>query len=513
VYRVPRIVAAAFGAAAVTVVMIGVLASIPASGGASAQVTLQVAPRAPLEAGATVSTTTPGGVDLDNPGQPATTCAGKSTETDACHWGFPAGTAVRLNAAASGGGYAFAGWSTPECPGTGSCTVTLDDDSTSIVALFTPLRLGVKFSVPAVLPDPLPARRITSTPGGIDCTFDGTDGDGLTGCQHDFALNSSVQLTATGDNFTQWSGGFCEPATARTCTIHVIDYTSWAGAVFDSEPPPQLATTIKVRFHLGKGGNGSGIVTAAGINCGSDCSADFGYGDKIVLTATATGDSVFDGWNGVCARTQRTCSFAVGPITRIKALFARDTTPPTAPSDLRTTRRTRTEIALAWRASTDNIRVKGYRVYVDDTQVADPTSTKYTVTDLSCGHRYRLAVDSVDGAGNRSPRAGIAARAKLCALLVRLGRVLVIHRHRARKVVVGLQVNRVTRATLTLTRPRGRRPVANARFRLRPGRNVLRLPVRRRVAAGSYRLGIAVVDPDGGRPHVLMRRVRLPAPR
>jgi hypothetical protein len=512
VYRVPRIVAAASGVAAVTVVVIGALAFIAASGGAAPQVTLQVAPRAPFEAGASVSTTTPGGIDLDNPGQPAATCTNKSTETDACHWGFPAGTAVRLTAAASGAGYTFAGWSTPECPGTGSCTVTLDDDSTSIVALFTPLRLGVKFSVPAVLPDPLPVRTITSTPAGIDCTFDGTDGDGVTGCQHDFPLNSSVQLTVTGDSFKQWSGGFCEPATSRTCTIRVIDYTSWAGAVFDNEPPPQLATTIKVRFQLRKGGNGSGIVTAAGINCGSDCSAEFGYGDKIVLTATATGDSVFDGWNGVCART-RTCSFAVGPITRIKALFVRDTTPPSTPSDLRTTNRTRTEIALAWRASTDDIRVKGYRVYVDDTPVADPTSTKYTLTGLSCGHRYGLAVDSVDGAGNRSPRAGIAARTKLCALLVRLGGVSVIHRHRTRTVVVGLRLNRATRATLTLTRPRGRKPAARARFRLRPGRNVLRLPVRQRVAAGNYRLRIAVVDPDGGRLRVLVRRVRLPAPR
>jgi Fibronectin type III domain/Divergent InlB B-repeat domain len=508
--RVPRIVAAAALGAVATGPLVGALTFSAGSRGAATQVTLQVAPRAPGEAGATVSTDTPGGVDLDNPGQPAAACNEKSTEESSCHWGFPGGTTVKLTASATGAGFAFAGWSTPECPGTGSCTVTLDDDYTSIVALFTPLRLGVRFSVPPPPPSPpppLPARTVTSTPPGIACTFDGTDGTDVAGCQHDFAPNTAVQLTATGDNFSRWSGGFCEPANARTCTIRVVDYTSWAGAVYDDEPEPQLATTIKVQFQVRKGGDGSGRVTASNIDCGARCSTEVGYGKEITLTATHGDDSVFDGWNGVCARTQRTCTFAVGPITRIKALFSRDATPPSAPGDLRITSATRGSVSIAWSAATDNVDVKGYRVYVANTSVADVTTTQYTLAGLACGRTYDVAVDAVDGAGNRSQKARTAAKTKPCPLAVRLTGVAVVRHGGARTVIVRLRVNRATTARLTLTR-KGR-VAASGRFTTRPGRNVLRLAVRRRVAAGRYRLKIAIVDPDGGRARVFTRGVRL----
>ena len=505
--RVPRIVAAATLGAVATGLVLGPLAFSADSRGAATQVTLQVAPRAPSDAVASVSTDTPGGVDLDNPGQPATACTNKSVEEDSCHWGFQDGSAVRLTAAAAGPGFAFAGWSTPECPGTGSCTITLDDSYTTIVALFKPLRLGVRFSVPDSLPSPLPNRKVTSIPAGIDCTFDGTDGSSLTGCEHDFDPDTPVQLTATGDGFNHWSGDFCQPATARTCTIRVVDYTSWAGAVYDNEPEPQLATTIKVQFQLSKGGNGTGRVTGANLDCGSQCSAQFGYGKRITLTATRSGDSVFDGWNGVCARTQTTCTFAVGPITRIKARFARDATPPGAPGDLRVTSTTRTSVSLAWNAASDNLGVKGYRVYVADRSVADVTTREYRIAGLACGRTYRVAVDTVDVAGNRSQKAGIAAKTKACALTVRLLMVRVVHR----TVVVRLQLNRATSARLTLRR--NGRPAASRRFKVRRGTTVLRWRAGRRVAAGNYRLRIAIIDPDGGRTRLYTRRVHLPKAR
>lgn len=511
-FRVPRIVAAAFLGAVATGLVLGALTFAAGSRGAAEQVTLQVAPRAPGEAVASVSTDTPGGVDLDNPGQPAVKCENRSTEESSCHWGFPRGTAVKLTAAAaSGTGFEFAGWSMPDCPDTGSCTLTLDDDYTSIVALFKPLRLGVRFSVPAEPPPTLPVRTVTSVPAGIDCTFDGTDGTDTAGCQHDFAPNTPVQLTATGDNFKEWSGDFCEPKNARTCTIDVVDYTSWAGAVYDEEPPPPLATTIKVQFQLRKGGNGSGTVTAANIDCGSKCSAEFGYGKRITLTANAGDDSVFDGWNGVCPRTQRTCTFAVGPITRIKALFARDGTPPSVPGALRVTDATRTRVSIAWNASTDNVRVNGYRVYLANTSVADVTTRQYTLAGLACGRTYNVAVDAVDGAGNRSEKARIVVKTKPCPLTVRLTGVAVVRYRGARTIIVRMRVNRVTRARLALKR--NSRTVASGRFRVRLGRNALRLRVRRRVVAGRYRLRIAVVDPDGDRTRLFTRRVVLPKAR
>jgi len=508
--RVPRILAAAFLGAIPTGLLFAGSAFTSKSQEAAPQATLQVAPRAPFEANASVNAVTV------TPAQPLPPACNLSSEGDSCQWSFQPGSTVQLTASAANGSFQFAGWSTSECPGTGSCTLKLDDDYTSIVALFSPLRLGVRFSHPAAS-DPPPDRHVTSSPPGIDCAPTPVDptGEGNPGCTHDFPPNTDVELTVDGAGFSKWVGGqnesFCVPETARKCVIRVDDYTSWAGAVYDNEDPPQLAQTIQVRLQIRKGGSGSGTINAQGINCGSACSAEFLYGKFVTLTETATGDSVFDGWNGVCARTQRTCRFPVGPITRVKAQFARDATPPSAPRDLRLTARTRTSISLAWTASSDNLGVKGYRVYLGDAPVADVAATQYTRIGLACGRTYDVAVDAVDQAGNRSQKARIDARTKLCALLARLVSVRVVQHGRSRTVVVRLRSNRSTSARLTLKR--GKKTVAARRYKVHAGTNPLRLSVRRSVPAGNYRLRVAVSDPDGGRTRVLVRRVRLKSAR
>ncbi|HEX3686545.1 MAG TPA: fibronectin type III domain-containing protein [Gaiellaceae bacterium] len=470
--------------------------------------TLQIAPRAPGTAGASVTSDTPG-VELDPPdeGQSVAACPKeKSVEESSCHWGFPRGTVVKLTAAAENSPqYKFAGWSTPDCPNTGSCTLTLDDDYTSIAALFDPLMLGVRFSQGS---GDLSDRRVTSVPEGIDCRpADDPNGEN---CTHPFPPNTSVQLTAAGANFTKWTGGasgdLCEPVTPTTCTIWVVDYTSWAGAIYDDEDPPQLATTIKVQFQVRKGGDGSGRVTAANLDCGSQCSAEYTYGRRVTLTAQRSEGSAFGGWNGVCSRTQTTCTFSAGPLTRIRALFT-DAAPPSTPTGLKVTNATRSSVTIDWTASTDNVRVTGYRVYLEGASLADVTATGYTLAGASCGRSYGVSVDAVDGAENRSQKATLRAATKACSLLARMAGVRVVYASGSRTVVVRLQSNRTTTARLTLSR-KGRAR-ARGSYRVRPGSNLLRLPVRRSVRAGLYQLKIAVVDPDGGRTRVFTRRVRL----
>jgi CSLREA domain-containing protein len=60
---------------------------------------------------------------------------------------------------------------------------------------------------------------------------------------------------------------------------------------------------FEVRFfalEVQKAGTGSGTVTSnpAGIDCGSDCSENYGEGTSVSLTATADSDSTFAGWSG-----------------------------------------------------------------------------------------------------------------------------------------------------------------------------------------------------------------------
>ena len=74
-----------------------------------------------------------------------------------------------------------------------------------------------------------------------------------------------------------------------------------------------------------------------------------------------------------------------------------------------------------------------------------------------------------------------------------------------------LRVNRSTSALLALTRQQS--VVARRRFPVKPGTNILRLSVPKRLAAGPYRLKITLVNPDGGVLVLPARAVLLPRPK
>jgi hypothetical protein len=64
-------------------------------------------------------------------------------------------------------------------------------------------------------------------------------------------------------------------------------------AIFDYQP---ATYTLSVS----KSGTGNGSITSSpsGISCGSDCSESYLSGTSVTLTATASTDSIFAGWNG-----------------------------------------------------------------------------------------------------------------------------------------------------------------------------------------------------------------------
>jgi hypothetical protein len=399
VLRKGGIFAAALAGAATAGVFLAALAAGAGGKSPATVVTLQVAPR-----GLGSVSANPPGLDSDN--QPVSECT-RNYARHACEWRYERGTNVTLTAKPDAAtGRSLASWSTADCPGRGTCKVALDDDFTSIVALFTPLRLAVRLSNAA-------AGTVSTDPPGAVCR--GDLHDPTPDLCREFPARTRVMLTVQArpaHTFKEWSSG-CVVVAPGSCAITVLDEATWVGASFDNDTLPVLPTTIRVQFRLRKPGDGSGRVTGSDLDCGSRCGARYDYGASLTLMAVPASGSFFDGWNDrVCPSTKTRCTVPVGPITAIAARFAR---PPRAPASLKVTKRSRTSITVSWRASRGGARVTAYRVYLNGVTKGRTAKKSYKLRGLRCGRRYRIAVAAVGARGHRSRKTPTIARTVRCA--------------------------------------------------------------------------------------------------
>jgi chitodextrinase len=96
-----------------------------------------------------------------------------------------------------------------------------------------------------------------------------------------------------------------------------------------------------------------------------------------------------------------------------------DTQQPSAPSNLVASTLGVTQVNLSWAASTDNVRVTGYRIERRNpgnpgfAQVGTTTTTSYNDTGLVAGSNYRYRVRAVDAALNPSDYSGTASATTL----------------------------------------------------------------------------------------------------
>ena len=87
-----------------------------------------------------------------------------------------------------------------------------------------------------------------------------------------------------------------------------------------------------------------------------------------------------------------------------------DTTAPSTPGQLETTSITTNSVTLTWNASTDNVKVTGYRLFQGNTEVTTVTGTIHTFKNLNAGTAYTFGVDAYDAADNHSARATKGAK-------------------------------------------------------------------------------------------------------
>jgi chitinase len=85
----------------------------------------------------------------------------------------------------------------------------------------------------------------------------------------------------------------------------------------------------------------------------------------------------------------------------------RDTTPPSAPTNVRATPVSSTQVNLSWNASTDNIAMTGYKIYRGKSSsglilIGSSKTTSYADTQTQPATKYYYQVAASDGSGNLS---------------------------------------------------------------------------------------------------------------
>jgi chitodextrinase len=86
----------------------------------------------------------------------------------------------------------------------------------------------------------------------------------------------------------------------------------------------------------------------------------------------------------------------------VTTLVPPDTTPPSLPNGLVSSFVTTTSFTVSWNASTDNVAVKGYNVYLNGSYVRTVSGTSTSFTGLTPTSKYTVRVLAFDQALNKS---------------------------------------------------------------------------------------------------------------
>ena len=272
---------------------------------------------------------------------------------------------------------------------------------------------------PPSTPSALAASSVTQTSAKLSWKAS-SDNVGVTGYQ--LFLNGSPVGTTTARSYS-FTGLTC----GTTYTLGVAAYdaagngsaTATRSQATSSCPDTQPPSTPLM---LATSGVGPSSVTLSWVASTDDVGVT-GYRLFVNGTQVGTSTSTSYSFTGLACGTPYTLGVAAydaaGNVSGTATLqystsACSDTQPPSTPTGLGTNAVGQTGMTLSWGASTDNVGVTGYRLFLNGTQVGTSSSTSYSFTGLTCGTSYTLGVAAYDASGNVSATATLSQTTSSC---------------------------------------------------------------------------------------------------
>jgi len=187
--------------------------------------------------------------------------------------------------------------------------------------------------------------------------------------------------------YRRWDGGYYQVATGTTDTWHVGDVLM-LGVMGSTNP---VTVTL---YH-----NGNAVLSWTS---SSEEEVKNGGSPGIGLYSLPGEGLTLDNWEG--------------------GELVADTQPPSVPGNFVATAIGVSQVHLSWTASTDNVRVTGYRLERQDpgsanfVQVGTTTGTSYNDTNLAAGSTYSYRVLATDAAQNVSDYSDVASATTLAGI-------------------------------------------------------------------------------------------------
>jgi uncharacterized repeat protein (TIGR02543 family) len=333
---------------------------------------------------------------------------------------------------------------------------------------------------------------VTSTVGTATIYCTAADGPG---CTANVQSNTSLTLTAvpasgTSGDFISW-GGACSTFTSTTCTLTMTAAASVQARFVGSSTTYALSGQVA----------GNGIITGAGLNCGSTCTAPQAASARVTITASPGFGATFTGWGGACTGTVSTCTVSMTQARSVTATFA---TASAANAPL-------------------TVGVTGAGT-VKATGSADCVGT--AAKSNTCTHEYSIGqtvtLTAVPAAGHAFAgwTGACAGKKKTCAVSMTAAKTVgatfarlalaATHRPTVVKTAAGFRVTLhfavAERGTLKLVAKRTGKTVATRTTKITPGKRKLTFTVAR---AGRYAVTLTLKSATGR--HALAWRITLRA--